>query len=78
MEQMVDKHSYECHGGTHEKLIQDNLTYKGSGGFILKMRRKLVFEARCAIKQIITSEEGSIGFIETRSSEWMMPLLWVS
>ena len=43
-------HACKCYRGALEKLVQDNPLYKGSGGLTLKMRRRLVSAACCAIK----------------------------
>ena len=43
-------HTCKCYRGALEKLIQDNPSYKGSGGLILKMRKRLVSEAMCAMR----------------------------
>ncbi len=43
-------HMCKCYGGALEQLVKDNPSYKGSGGLTLKMRKRLVSSARCAIK----------------------------
>ena len=43
-------HCCKCYRGSLEKLVQENPSYKGSGGLTEKMRRRLVSAARCAIK----------------------------
>ena len=43
-------HCCKCYRGALEKLVQDNPSYKGSGGLTKKMRRRLVSAARCAIR----------------------------
>ena len=43
-------HTCKCYRGSLEKLVQENTSYKGSGGLTEKMRRRLVSAARCAIR----------------------------
>ena len=43
-------HACKCYRGALEQLVKDHPSYKGSGGLTLKMRKKLVSSARCAIK----------------------------
>ncbi len=43
-------HACKCYKGALERLVQDNPSYKGNGGLTMKMRRRLVSAARCAIK----------------------------
>ena len=43
-------HACKCYRGALEKLVQDNSSYKGSGGLTLKMRKRLVSAARAAIR----------------------------
>ena len=43
-------HACKCYRGSLEKLVQQNSSYKGSGGLTEKMRKKLVSAARCAIR----------------------------
>ena len=43
-------HACKCYRGALEKLVQDNSSYKGSGGLTLKMRKRLVPAARAAIR----------------------------
>lgn len=43
-------HACKCYRGALEQLIQSNPSYKGSGGLTLKIRKKLVSAARCAIR----------------------------
>ncbi len=43
-------HACKCYKGALERLVQDNPSYKGNGGLTMKMRRRLVNAARCAIK----------------------------
>ena len=43
-------HACKCYRGALERLVQDNPSYKGSGGLTAKMRKRLVSSARCAIK----------------------------
>ena len=43
-------HACKCCRGALECLVQDNPSYKGSGGLTAKMRKRLVSSARCAIK----------------------------
>lgn len=43
-------HACKCYRGALERLVQDNPSYKGSGGLTVKMRKKLVSAARCAIR----------------------------
>lgn len=43
-------HACKCYRGALEKLVQENSSYKGSGGLTMKMRRRLVSAARCAIR----------------------------
>ena len=43
-------HACKCYRGALEQLVQNNPSYKGSGGLTLKIRKKLVSGARCAIR----------------------------
>ena len=43
-------HACKCYRGALEQLVHDNSSYKGSGGLTLKIRKKLVSGARCAIR----------------------------
>ena len=43
-------HASKCYRGAPEKIVQENSSYKGSGGLKLKMRKRLVSAARCAIR----------------------------
>ena len=43
-------HACKCYRGALEQLIQNNPSYKGSGGLTTKARKKLVSAARCAIR----------------------------
>lgn len=43
-------HACKCYRGALEKLVQDNSAYKGSGGLVQTMRKRLVSAARCAIR----------------------------
>ena len=42
--------NHACKRGALEKLVQDNPSYKGSGGLKLKMQKRLVSSARAAIR----------------------------
>ncbi len=42
-------HACKCYRGALEKLVQDNSSYKGSGGLTQKMRKRLVTAACSAI-----------------------------
>lgn len=48
-------HACKCYRGALEQLIQNNPSYKGNGGLTVKIRKKLVSAARCAIR--MRSEE---------------------
>ena len=43
-------HICKCYRGVLEQLVKDNPSYKGNGGLTLKIRKRLVSSARCAIK----------------------------
>ena len=43
-------HACKCYRGALEQLVHNNPSYKGSGGLTLKIRKKLVSGARCAIR----------------------------
>ena len=43
-------HACKCYRSSLEKLVQEHPSYKGSGGLTLKMRKRLVSAARCAIR----------------------------
>ena len=43
-------HACKCYRGALEKIVQENSSYNGSGGLTLKMRKRLVSAARCAIR----------------------------
>ena len=43
-------HCCKCYQGSLEKLVQNNPSYKGSGGLTETMRRRLASAARCEIK----------------------------
>ena len=43
-------HACKCYRGALEKIVQENSSYKGNGGLTLKMRKRLVSAARCAIR----------------------------
>ena len=43
-------HACKCYRGALERLIQENSSYKGTGGLTLKMRKRLVSAACCAIR----------------------------
>ncbi len=43
-------HMCKCYRGALERLVQENHSYKGSGGLTLRMRRRLVSAARGAIR----------------------------
>ncbi len=43
-------HICKCYRGALEQLVKDKPSYKGIGGLTLKMRKRLVSAARCAIK----------------------------
>ncbi len=40
----------KCYRGVLEQLVKDKPSYKGIGGLTLKMRKRLISAARCAIK----------------------------
>ena len=54
-------HACKCYRSALEKLVQDNPLYKGSGGLTLKMRRRLVSAARCAIKMRSSELDRQLG-----------------
>ena len=43
-------HVCKCYRGALEKLVKTNSSYKESGGLTVKMRKRLVSAARCAIR----------------------------
>ena len=43
-------HACKCYHGALKRLVQENLSYKGSGGLIQKMRKRLVSAARSVIR----------------------------
>ena len=43
-------HACKCYRGALERLVQDNPSYKGSGGLTQRMRKRLVTAARSAIR----------------------------
>ena len=43
-------HACKCYRGALEQLVKSNPSYKGSGGLTVKMRKRLVSAARCAIR----------------------------
>ncbi len=43
-------HACKCYRGALERLVQENSSYKGSGGLTQKMRKRLVSAARSAIR----------------------------
>ena len=43
-------HVCKCYQGALEQLVKNNTSYKGSGGLTVKMRKRLVSAARCAIR----------------------------
>ncbi len=43
-------HTCKCYRGALERLVQENSSYKGSGGLTQKMRKRLVSAARSAIR----------------------------
>ena len=43
-------HACKCYRSSLEKLVQEHPSYKGSGGLTLKMRKRSVSAARCAIR----------------------------
>ncbi len=43
-------HACKCYRGALERLVQDNPSYKGTGGLTLKTRKRLVSAARAAIR----------------------------
>ncbi len=43
-------HACKCYRGALEQLVKVNSSYKGNGGLTLKMRKRLVSAARCAIR----------------------------
>ena len=47
--------------GALEKLVQDNPSYKGRGGLTLKMRRRPVSMARCAIRMHSKETDRTVG-----------------
>ena len=55
------KHACKCYRGALEKLVQDNPSYKGSGGLTQKMQKRLVSAARCAIKMRSTELDRKVG-----------------
>ena len=54
-------HCCKCYRGSLEKLVQDNPSYKGNGGLTVKMRRRLVSAARCAIKMRSRESDRKLG-----------------
>ena len=54
-------HACKCYRGALEKLVQDNPSYKGSGGLTMKMRKRLVSGARCAIKMRSSEQDRQLG-----------------
>jgi hypothetical protein len=54
-------HACKCYRGALEKLVQDNPSYKGSGGLTEKMRKRLVSAARCAIKMRSKEADRAVG-----------------
>ena len=50
-------HACKCYRGALEKLVQDNPSYKGSGGLTQKMRKRLVSAARAAIRMRSKEED---------------------
>ncbi len=43
-------HACKCYRGALEQLVQKNPSYKRNGGLTIKMRKRLVSAARCAIR----------------------------
>ena len=43
-------HACKCYRSALEQLVKTNPSYKGSGGLTVKMRKRLVSAARCAIR----------------------------
>ena len=43
-------HTCKCYRGALEQLVKEHPSYKGSGGLTVKMRKRLVSSARCAIR----------------------------
>ena len=54
-------HACKCYRGALERLVQDNPSYKGSGGLTEKMRKRLVGAARCAIKMRSKEPDRKVG-----------------
>ncbi len=54
-------HACKCYRGALEKLVQDNPSYKDSGGLTVKMRKRLVSAARCAIKMRSKESDRKLG-----------------
>ena len=43
-------HACKCHHDALEQLVKSNSSFKASGGLTLKMRKRLVNAAQCAIR----------------------------
>ena len=54
-------HCCKCYRGALERLVQENSSYKGSGGLAVQMRRRLVSAARCAIRMRSKHEDRKVG-----------------
>ena len=54
-------HACKCYRGALEKLVQDNPSYKGSGGLTERMRKRLVSAARGAIKMRSRESDRRLG-----------------
>ncbi len=50
-------HACKCYRGALERLVQENPSYKGSGGLTQRMRKRLVFAARSAIRMRSMEDE---------------------
>ncbi len=50
-------HACKCYRGALEKLVKEHPSYKGSGGLTLKLRKRLVSSARCAIRMRSTEKD---------------------
>ncbi len=53
-------HACKCYRGALERLVQENPSYKGTGGLTLKTRKRLVSAARAAIRMRSTESDALI------------------
>ena len=67
-------HACKCYRGALEQLVKKKPSYKGSGGLTLKMRKRLVSAARCAIRMRSKESNTAKALVSLRKDLFNGPL----